>query len=94
MYIARRCGASRAFLLRVIQVRARVFLIDYLLVRIHSIIAMIRWTILAPWEFESPFPGSLTSTFLGPHRSCLASLSFTTADWTFLFFITLKPRVE
>ena len=25
---------------------------------------MIRWTGLAPWEFESPFPGSLTSTFL------------------------------
>ena len=28
---------------------------------------MIRWTGLAPWEFEFPFPGSLTSTFLsGP----------------------------
>jgi len=26
---------------------------------------MIRWTGLAPWVFESPFPGSLTSTFLG-----------------------------
>ena len=26
---------------------------------------MSRWTGLAPWEFESPFPGSLTSTFLG-----------------------------
>ena len=26
---------------------------------------MIRWTGLAPWEFEFPFPGSLTSTFLG-----------------------------
>jgi len=25
---------------------------------------MIRWAGLAPWEFESPFPGSLTSTFL------------------------------
>ena len=24
----------------------------------------IRWTGLVPWEFESPFPGSLTSTFL------------------------------
>ena len=34
---------------------------------------MIRWTGLAPWEFESPFPGSLTSTFLvstpKPHAS-------------------------
>ena len=26
---------------------------------------MIRWTGLAPWEFEFPFPGSLTSTCLG-----------------------------
>ena len=25
---------------------------------------MIRWTGLAPWVFEFPFPGSLTSTFL------------------------------
>jgi len=25
---------------------------------------MIRWTGLAPWEFEFPFSGSLTSTFL------------------------------
>ena len=25
---------------------------------------MIRWTGLAPWEFELPFPGSLTSAFL------------------------------
>ena len=40
------------------------FFIDNLLVRIHLIIGMIRWTGLAPWEFEFPFPGSLTSTFL------------------------------
>ena len=39
------------------------FLIDNLLVRIHFIIVMIRWTGLAPWEFEFPLPGSLTSTF-------------------------------
>jgi len=26
---------------------------------------MIRWTGLAPCEFQFPFPGSLTSTFLG-----------------------------
>ena len=25
---------------------------------------LIRWTGLAPWDFEFPFPGSLTSTFL------------------------------
>ena len=40
------------------------FLIDNLLVRIHLIIVMIRWTGLAPWEFDFPFPGSLASTFL------------------------------
>ena len=40
------------------------FSIENPLVRIHFIIVMIRWTGLAPWEFEFPFPGSLTSTFL------------------------------
>ena len=43
--------------------RVREFFIDNLLVRVHFIIVMIRWTGLAPWEFEFPFPGSLTSTF-------------------------------
>ena len=42
----------------------REFFIDKLLVRIHFIIVMIKWTGLAPWEFEFPFPGSPTSTFL------------------------------
>jgi len=42
----------------------RELFIDNLLVRIHFIIVMIRWAGLAPWEFESPFPGSLTSAFL------------------------------
>jgi len=42
----------------------REFFIDNLLVRIHFIIVMIRWTGLAPCEFEFHFPGSLTSTFL------------------------------
>jgi len=42
----------------------REFFSGNLLVRIHFIIVMIRWTGLAPWEFEFPFPGSLTSTFL------------------------------
>ena len=41
----------------------REFFIDNLLVRVYFIIVMIRWTGLAPWEFEFPFPGSLTSTF-------------------------------
>jgi len=35
--------------------------IDNLLVRIHFIIVMVRRTGLAPWEFEFPFRGSLTS---------------------------------
>jgi len=42
----------------------RELFIDNLLVRIHFIIVMIRWTGLAPWEFEFPFPGSLTSSLL------------------------------
>jgi hypothetical protein len=41
---------------------------DNLLVRIHFIIGMMRWTGLAPWEFEFPFPGSFTSTFLVQHQ--------------------------
>ena len=44
----------------------REFFIDNLLVRIHFIIVMMRWTGLAPWEIEFPFPGSLTSTFPDP----------------------------
>ena len=48
----------------VVEAVEREFFIDNLLVRIHYIIVMIRWTGLAPWEFEFPFPGSLTSTFL------------------------------
>ena len=36
--------------------REREFFIDNLLVRIHFIIVIIRWTGLAPWEFEFPFP--------------------------------------
>ena len=37
----------------------REFFIDNLLVRIHFIIEMIWWTVLAPWEFGFPFAGSL-----------------------------------
>ena len=40
------------------------------LVREYFITAMIRWTGLAPWEFEFPFPGSLTSTFLEVCEVC------------------------
>ena len=35
----------------------REFVIDKLLVRIHFIIVMIKWTGLAPWEFEFPLAG-------------------------------------
>ena len=43
-------------------VLARAIFIDNPLVRIHFIIVMTRWFGLAPWEFEFPCPGSLTST--------------------------------
>ena len=33
----------------------REFCIDNLLVRIHFVVVMIRWTGLAPWEFDFPF---------------------------------------
>ena len=39
-----------------VRAHEREFLIDNLLVRIHIIIVMIRWTGLAPWEFEFPAP--------------------------------------
>ena len=54
----------------------REFFIDNLLVRIHFIIVMIRWSGLAPWEFEFPFPGSLTSTFLVCSPLCDSGCGF------------------
>ena len=57
-------NSSRSLLFRQRVLPEREFVIDNLLVRIHFIITMIRWTGLAPREFEFPFPGSLTSTFL------------------------------
>ena len=47
------------------------FFVDNLMVRIHYIIVMMRWTGLAPWEFEFPFLGSLTSDFPGSILSLL-----------------------
>ena len=61
---SRTCAARRR---RSAAQREREFVIDNLLDRIHFIIVMIRWTSLAPWEFEFPFPGSLTCTFLVCH---------------------------
>ena len=49
----------------------REFVIDNLLVRIYFIIMMIRWTGLAPWEFEFSFAGSLTSTLLKQASLCI-----------------------
>ena len=58
---------SRAALEQVTEaMKARLATYLELLVRIHFIIEMIRWTGLASWEFEFSFPGSLTSTFLQP----------------------------
>ena len=38
----------------------REFLMDNLLVRIHFSIVMMRWTGLAPWQFEFPFASRTT----------------------------------
>ena len=80
----------------------REFFMDNLLVRIHYIIVMMRWAGLAPWEFEFPFPGSLTSTFLG-YAGTLQSIqallkasdqATPNTNHLLFFFITLKPRVQ
>jgi hypothetical protein len=57
--------------------KVRDFSFDNLLVRIHLIIVMIRWTGLAPWEFKFSVPCSLPSTFLdqGTHPYTLSSSS-------------------
>ena len=44
---------------------ARELFIDNLLVRIHLIIVMIRWTGLAPWEFEFSVPGKENASSVG-----------------------------
>jgi len=72
----------------------REFFIDNLLVRIHFIIVMIRWTGLAPWSLSSG-------------QAQVASMKDRMDSWrakmrssqpvrypSFFFFITLKPRVE
>jgi len=70
------------------------FFIDNQLARIHLIIVMTRWTGLALWEFEFPFPGSLTSTLLqadirrdarpredSPLRAYCTTLDSSTSSW-------------
>ena len=59
----------------------REFIIDNPLVRIHRCFL---WTGLAPWEFESPFPGSLISTFLGFPENLIGNKRP----------YTLKPRTQ
>jgi len=54
--------------------RERELFIDNPLVRIHFIIVMIRWTGLAPWEFESSFPGAHLVRPHHPERRCLHQL--------------------
>jgi len=50
-------------------IEVRELFIANLLIRVHFIIVMIRWTGLAPWEPAFHFPGSLTSTVLGTDRN-------------------------
>ena len=58
----------------------------------HFIIVMIKWTNLAPWEFEFPFPGSLTSTFL-VRRPTSTYMSLATGPIVFRV-CGLRVRVE
>ena len=66
---------------------ARDSFLENLLVRTHCIIEMIWWTGLALWEFEFPFPGSLTFTFLVPappshkFRTLAGRVSRSTRSW-------------
>ena len=79
-------------------VKERGCFIDNLLVRIHLIIVIIRWTGLAPWEFEFPFPGSLISTFLKHACSAPVTPHFVSEMyvicWCILRLSTLKIRLD
>ena len=58
--------------------------IDNLLVRIHFIVVMSRWTGLVPWEFEFPFPGNRTSTWshTPPQHATSTAATYTRKVWT------------
>ena len=62
----------------------REFFIDNLPVRIHFIIVMSRWTGLAPWEFEFPFPGSPvpSTTPTAPQQPGIASAAPSRSETT------------
>ena len=66
---------------------ARELFIDKLLVRSHFIIVLIRWTGLASWQFEFPFPGSRTSTILAWGPSPSRSSRGATAWWCHNLFM-------
>ena len=51
---------------------------------------MVRWTGLAPWEFEFPFPGSLTST-LPVLPSDVAHAQVMRLPWKYPELQTLNP---
>ena len=68
--------------------RQREFFLDNLLVRIHLIMEVIRWTGIAPWKFEFYSSGSLASSFLC-HSRHLAGLPFALALCTRLGMKTL-----
>ena len=57
---------------------------------------MVWWTGLAPWEFEFPFPGSLTSTFLMNilRASCPPTPTAPTANATLVYYkkATVSPE--
>ena len=65
--------------------RRRRWGVAQVLVRIHFIVVMIRWTGLAPWEFEFQRDAEEGRR----RRRGVAQVCF-----FFCFFITLEPRVE
>ena len=66
--------------------------IDSLLVRIYFIIVMIRWTGLAPWEFE--FHRQVVGRDWARSFCLAAALALHPSPSSSSFFITFKPRVE
>ena len=70
----------------------RELFIDNLLVRIHFIIVMIRWTGLAPWEIEFPFPGSLTSIFLSLQQPVAAQTRFSNNVFPHRMYASRRTR--
>ena len=70
------------------------FFIDNLLVRIHFIIVMIRWTGLAPWEYALPFLGSPTSTFLAQGVAALMGAMTPMLATIARFYLTIQSTLK